>query len=169
MSTSAAVSDATSVSMSRVTALLRHAVLAQHVVQHQFVVRLALIEAPKNEQAGHAEIAARKGLHPRRSNAHRPRGSLAARQLVAALRVENMSRRGQDAAGAKLGAAAHPGAVDHHRARTDERVVFDHNGDGVRWLQYPAEPDPTRQMHALADLRTRADRCPRVDHAAFID
>src|SRR5665213_3282771 len=91
------VSDATAVSMSIVTALLRHPVLAQHVVQNELVVRVALIETSKHEQARHAEIATREGLHPRRADADRPCGRLTARQLVAALRVEHMGRRGQDA------------------------------------------------------------------------
>src|SRR5450755_1258718 len=160
MSTSAAVSDTTSASMSIVTSLLRYAVLTQHIVQHQFVVCLALVEATENEQAGHAEIASRKGLHPRRSNAHRPCRGLAARQLGAALGVEHVGRRGQNAAGPELRATPHPSAVDHHRTRTDERIVLNNNRDGVRWLQYAAKPHPAGQVHALANLRARADRRP---------
>src|ERR1035438_896866 len=60
-------------------------------------------------------------------------------------------------------------ALDDLGAGTDEAVVLDDRRVGLHRFEDAADADAARQMHALADLRARADGDPRIDHRAFVD
>ena len=87
----------------------------------------------------------------------------------AAGHVDDRRRRGEHDAGAEHRPLLDQHALDHDRARADEAVVLDDHRPALRRLEHAADPDAAREVHALADLRARADRRPGVDHRALAD
>src|ERR1019366_9771319 len=49
----------------------------------------------------------------------------------------------------------------------DQHIVLDGHRSGVDGFQYASDLGGGAQVHALADLRARADQRMRVDHRAF--
>src|SRR5439155_11831284 len=58
---------------------------------------------------------------------------------------------------------------DDFGARTDEAVILDDRRIRLHRFQHAADTDPAGQMDVLADLRTRANRDPGIDHRPFVD
>src|SRR5487761_1189153 len=145
-----------------------YSVVTEDLVQGQLVVHAALGQPLEHEHAGHAELPAREFPHPGAADADRPLGRFAARQFLAGLHVDDERALGQDGAGAELGAAPDPGALDHHAARPDARVVFVHYRDRIRRLEHAADAHAARQVDVLAYLRTRSDGGPGVHHRALV-
>src|SRR5439155_15122534 len=55
-------------------------------------------------------------------------------------------------------------ALRDHAPTTERAAVPDDDRRGLRRLEHAPDPDAARKVDPLADLRARADRCPRVDH-----
>jgi len=51
----------------------------------------------------------------------------------------------------------------------DEAIIFDDGWIGLQGFKHTTNANAPGQMNMLPDLGTRPDRCPRVDHGAFID
>ena len=48
-------------------------------------------------------------------------------------------------------------------------IVFDNSGVGLQRFQDPTDARHPGQVHVAADLHTRADGCPGIDHRPRVD
>ena len=93
----------------------------------------------------------------------------ASTEFFTRLDIDHRHGAGEDRAGSKHGALPHPGTLGHDGPAADHALLTDHHGSGLRRFEHTTDPDATRQMDVLADLGTRTDGGPRVDHGAFAD
>src|SRR4029077_2877225 len=67
------------------------------------------------------------------------------------------------------GAGSDARAFGQDRTRPDERSVLDDDRTRTGRLEHSADPDAAGELHVCADLSTRTDRRPRIDHGAGTD
>ena len=130
---------------------------------------LPLFEALEDEHRRKAELAPCEALRTSTGDSDAPGRHLASTKFLTRLDVDHGHRAGEDRAGAEHGALPHPGTLGHDGPAADHALVTDHHGSGLRRFEHTTDPDATRQMDVLADLGTRTDGGPRVDHGAFAD
>src|SRR5262249_9667809 len=104
------------------------AVVAQDVVQRALVVPPAMVELLDEEAAGQsALVPARERAGPAGGHGDGPRRHDAPADLLAAPRLDDRDRAGQDATGAEHDAVPDASAVGHDAAAADQALVADHD------------------------------------------
>src|SRR5262249_27259520 len=81
----------------------------------------------------------------------------------------DLGRLPQKHAHAEYGALAHDYAFGDFGASADEAVILDDHRLLLQRLEHAADPNPARDVHALADFCARTHGRPGVDHGALID
>src|SRR5207253_6177624 len=85
----------------------------------------------------------------------RPRGDVAATDLLAGLGVDHRDAGVQDHAFAQHGTTSQARALRHHAPAADEAVVLHDHGRRLRGLEHPADADTPGEVDVGADLGAR--------------
>ena len=88
---------------------------------------------------------------------------------LAATNIHYGGRRSQHHARAKHRFGSDVNSLHNHAARPDERSVFNDHRLRLRRLEHPANSDAAREVDLLADLGTRTNGRPRIDHRPLVD